>query len=102
MDLAPFETWLGRIADLTEAQRQPAWRALALAEAADGGDIETPCLMDEVASQFDQASDEARPAMPPPKARSANPVGTASVAELGQRRVYRIGCPHCDSREVVR
>jgi len=102
MDLAAFETWLGGIAALSEAQRRGVWRALALAEAADSDEIETAWLPDAGVSRFEQASDETRPAMPSPRARPADPVGTASIAELGQRRVDQVGCPHCDNRDVVR
>ena len=102
MDLAVFETWLGGIAALTEAQRRRAWLALALAEAADSSCIEAPSLPAEGVSGFDQASDETRPTVPSPQARPATPVGTASIAELGQHRVDRVGCPHCNNRDVVR
>jgi len=102
MDLAAFETWLGGIAALTGSQRRRVWRVLALSEAADSSDVESPCRLDEGAPRFDQGSDETRLAMPPAQARPAIPVGTASIAELGQRRVDRVGCPHCDNRDVVR
>jgi transposase-like protein len=102
MDLAAFETWLDGIAALTEAQRRRAWQGLALAEAADSGDDETVGLLEENASQLDRVSDETRPAMSPAQAGRAHPVDTPSIAALGQRRVDRVGCPHCDSRDVVR
>src|SRR5271165_7489356 len=38
---------------------------------------------------------------PSPVARPLNRLGTDVVAELGQRRVDSIGCPHCDSLDVV-
>jgi transposase-like protein len=93
MDPAAFETWLGGIAALTEARRRRAWQGLALAEAADSGDSETVGLLEESASRVDRASDETQP---------AHPVDTPSIAELGQRRVNRVGCPHCNNRDVVR
>jgi transposase-like protein len=37
-----------------------------------------------------------------PVARPSSRPGADVVAELGQRRVDSIGCPHCDSRDVVR
>ena len=102
MDLAAFETWLGGIAALTEGQRGRVWQALALAEAADSGEIETPCLPDEGASRSDQAPDKLRPAIAQPRTRPATPADSASIAALGQQRVDLVGCPHCANREVVR
>lgn len=99
MDLAAFETWLGGVASLTEAQRRRAWQALAMAEASDGDAVETPCLLDEGASRFGGASAEARSAMSP---RQEQPASAASIAALGQRRVDSTGCPHCANRDVVR
>jgi transposase-like protein len=78
MDPTVFETWLGKIVALTEPQRRRAWQALALSETADSNDIENPALV------------------PQP-----NRAGAASVAELGQRRVDIVGCPHCDNRDLV-
>lgn len=40
MDAATFETWLGGIAGLNEAQRRRAFEALALSEAGIGNGIE--------------------------------------------------------------
>lgn len=37
-----------------------------------------------------------------PAALASNPIATEGVAELGQRRVDSVGCPHCDGRDVVR
>jgi transposase-like protein len=102
MDPAAFETWLGGIAALTEAQRRLAWRGLGLAEAVDGGDNERVGPLEEGAARLDRASDETRPAMPPAQERPAHPADAPSIAELGQRRVDRVGCPHCNNRDVVR
>ena len=103
MNLSAFETWLGGIAVLTEPQRRQAWQALALSETADRHDIETHSRRDLNASRFDQATDEPQPASLPPQARSADQAGaTSSIAELGQRRVDSVGCPHCANRDVVR
>jgi hypothetical protein len=38
---------------------------------------------------------------PPPVTQRLNRLGSDVVAELGQRRLDSIGCPHCDSRDVV-
>jgi len=91
VDAAFFETWLGAIAALTEAQRQQAFKALALSEAAateagDGG----------------PAAPEA-----PACCRSAGAVAAArtdmtTVRDLGQHKVAVTGCPHCGRSDVVR
>jgi transposase-like protein len=99
MDLTAFETWLGGIDMLTEPQRRLARQALALSEASDSHDIERRITSVQGPSRFERAPDQPRPANPLPP---ANPVGAAGVAELGQRRVDSIGCPHCDNRDVVR
>jgi len=98
MDLTTFENWLGGIGSLTEPQRRLAWQALALSEAADGQDIPRSTGADQGGSRFGQTAAEPQPASPPPV---SNPVGAAGVAALGQRRVDSVGCPHCNSRDVV-
>ena len=102
MHPSAFETWLAGIASLTEAQRRRAWQRLGLAEAAGGGDGETAELLEESASRLDRGSDETRSAIAPSRARPAKPVDAPSIAELGQHRVDRFGCPHCDNHDVVR
>src|SRR5271165_3668531 len=86
MDVAEFEHWLGGIASLNEPQRRQAWQALALSEAADSGDVR-PAVVD--ISTAGPAPAKA-PAWPSQRA------GAARVAELGQRRVDIVGCPHCE------
>jgi transposase-like protein len=102
MDLTVFETWLGEIAALTEPQRRQAWRALALSETPNNRDIESRRPTDQGPSGLAGVVDEPPPVKPPPLAGPAARVGAASVAELGQRRVDSVGCPHCDNRDVVR
>ena len=99
MDLTAFETWLGRIDTLSEPQRRRAWQALALSETTDSLDIEMRQTSDQAASNLERAPDAPQPTYPLPPAK---PVGTASIAALGQRRVDSFGCPHCDNRAVVR
>jgi transposase-like protein len=101
MEPSAFEAWLGRIADLTERQRRRAWQALALSEAAANDDVETDRAVDQGSSHVDRAADEAAPAATVAHAQAAGRAGAASVAQLGQRRVDSVGCPHCDSRDVV-
>lgn len=81
MDATAFEAWLRGIAALSEPQRQLASQMLGLAAVTD-------------------------PAAPLPSApapgRADNVVGPRSLAELGQRRIDSLGCPHCASHAVVR
>jgi transposase-like protein len=88
MDLRTFESWLVGIDTLTEPQRRLAWQALALSETGDSYDIEKREASDQAPSLSERVP--------------AKLVGAASVAEIGQRRVDSVGCPHCDNREVVR
>ena len=97
MDTAEFERWLGVIAALTLAQRRQAWQALALSEASVRHDREIGMPVDASFTSADLPA-----ALPSPMARPLNRVGADVVAELGQRRVDSIGCPHCNSRDVVR
>jgi transposase-like protein len=87
-----FDTWLDEIASLTEPQRRRAREALALLETADSRGVEPGSPTDQDTSRLAQA-DAARP---------TDRVGMASVAELGQRRVDSVGCPHCGNHDVVR
>ena len=91
MDQTAFETWLGWVSVLNEPQRRRALPALASMEVADFRDIETPCSSGFARSDFSLLDDETR---------SATRVGATSVAELGQRKVDIVGCPHCDSRDL--
>jgi transposase-like protein len=50
----------------------------------------------------DRAADEPPPAILASQAPPADRVGAAGIAELGQRRVDSVGCPHCANRDVVR
>lgn len=106
MDVAKFEVWLDGMAALTLPQRRDAWRTLALAEAADSGGIESAMVLE--ADIADVAREAARDGLPVPvpvpslPARPSIRAGADVVAELGQRRVDSIGCPHCECREVAR
>jgi transposase-like protein len=93
MEQTAFEVWLAGIASLSDPQRQLAWRSLALSEAGEGAQGETDAAAEAnppfagVASDASQAADQ---------------TGRPSIAALGQNRVDNFGCPHCDSRDVVR
>lgn len=103
MDVADFESWLGWIAVLTVPQRRRAWQALTLSEASESHDDETGASMDLAIATVDLPAPGERPiAVPLPPLPPSNPIGTEGVAELGQRRVDSVGCPHCEGRDVVR
>jgi transposase-like protein len=103
MELLAFETWLVGIAELTEPQRRRVWQRLALSEALDSDGIETQSGAEQGRSGVERAVDEMPPASLTSQAQTAGRAGgVASVAELGQRRVDSVGCPHCDNRDVVR
>jgi transposase-like protein len=101
MDVAAFEQWLGGLAALTRAQREQVWQALSLCEAADGIAIETGAALGIcVTGNSRVPAFDKPPADPMPPLSSPN--GPNLVAELGQYRVDSVGCPHCDSQDVVR
>src|SRR3978361_401818 len=103
MDVAELSDWLSGIAALTPPQRRQASQRLALAEASDCDDSESGQLWGvDIASVAPAAPpDQPQVFSPLPVARPLNRLGTNVVAELGQRRVDSIGCPHCNSRDVV-
>jgi transposase-like protein len=102
MDVAAFESWLGSISVLSVWQRRRVLQALMLSENSESHDDETGAPVDSTIANFGLGVPRAQPAavlLPP--ARPSNQIGTEGVAELGQRRVASIGCPHCESRDVV-
>jgi transposase-like protein len=103
MDVAEFDGWLSGIAALTPSQRRQAWRTLALSEASGCADIETgpPRGVDSAASGPAIPLNQPPVTLPSPLAQPLNRLGSDVVAELGQRRVDSLGCPHCPSRDVV-
>jgi transposase-like protein len=103
MDVAEFDGWLSAIVALTPRQRRQAWQMLALSEASQGDDIETglPRGVDIASSGSAATPDHSSPATPSPLVQPLNRRGSDVIAELGQRRVDSIGCPHCDNRAVV-
>jgi transposase-like protein len=102
MDPRLFETWLAEIVALSEPQRQRAWQVLALSETADSGDIEPGSPIEQDPAGVAGRVAKPQRAGPPPLAEPAKRTGPAGVAELGQRRVDSVGCPHCANRDVVR
>jgi transposase-like protein len=103
MDVAEFDIWLSEMAVLTAPQRRQAWQTLALSEASDCDDMETGWSSGaDIASSGPTATSDQPPAVTArPVGQPLNRLGTEVVAALGQRRVDSIGCPRCDSRDVV-
>jgi len=100
MEPTAFETWLGQIAALTAPQRGEARQALALSETPANRDAETHRPTEQDTGCLAQAAGEPQLASAP-RARPMALVGAADVAELGQRRVDSVGCPHCGHRDIV-
>jgi transposase-like protein len=96
VDRATFETWLDGIVCLTDPQRRWVWQTLALSEATDGPEIEMAPSSPPGVSRVQQPADEALP-----QAQLKSVVDPASLADLGQRRVSSVGCPHCATHDVV-
>jgi|KBSMisStandDraft_5_1062788.scaffolds.fasta_scaffold296216_1 transposase-like protein len=98
MDATEFEDWVSGIAALNSVQRRQAWQALALSELSDETDSEHLAMPErDIAS----VTGVAVPGHSAPLAASGR-VGADAVAELGQWRVDRKGCPHCGSLEAGR
>jgi transposase-like protein len=103
MDTAKFDEWLNVMVALTEPQRRKAWQRLALCEAsnsASSGD-ETPSGAANPAVGKAAAADHLPVPPLPLVERPSVRVGADLVAELGQRRLDSIGCPHCECRQVA-
>ncbi len=104
MDVAKFAEWLSGMAALTVPQRREAWLRLALSEASDGGS--SAHEMPSVAAVPDVGNAATRDDVPvtlsSQLARPSVRVGADVVAELGQRRLDSIGCPHCACRQIAR
>src|ERR1700693_4254959 len=93
MERTAFEAWLGGISVLTGAQRLLVLQTLASSKRMDGDGVGPAPILDQASA--DRASE----------APGSEPVvggGAANVAELGQRRVDSVGCPHCQNRDVAR
>ncbi|MGH7042912.1 MAG: IS1595 family transposase [Acetobacteraceae bacterium] len=102
METVAFSRWLIGLVTLTHDQRREAFQALALCEAAA---VDEPADAperhgDALAGHLLVADSERGTALP--GAAALPRVGADLVADLGQRRVDRTGCPHCDSHDVVR
>jgi transposase-like protein len=99
MDPTTFQSWLRSIALLTDLQRRSAWQALALSETTASPGAEAPAGVEPSPARAKPPA-RVQPPSPPAAPLAAEPC--TSVAELGQCRVDSVGCPHCDSGDVVR
>ena len=90
--------------ELTLQQRREAWQRLALSEASDGDSIEhempSGAAIPDVGKET--MRDDLLVPLSPRRARPLVRAGADLVAELGQRRLDSIGCPHCECRHVAR
>lgn len=102
MDRAKFDEWLSAMAALTVTQRGEAWQRLALCEASDGAsgapDMPSASVSPDVGTA---AADDVSLAPSHLAERPSVRVGADLVAELGQRRLDSVGCPHCECRQVA-
>jgi len=90
--------------ELTLQQRREAWQRLALSEASDGDSIEhempSGAAIPDVGKET--MRDDLLVPLSPRRARPLVRAGADLVAELGQRRLDSIDCPHCECRHVAR
>jgi transposase-like protein len=93
MERTAFETWLGGISVLTEAQRLLVLQTLGSPKRPDGDGVGPASILDPASA--DRASEAAG-------SDPAVGLDAASVGDLGQRRVDSVGCPHCQNRDVAR
>jgi transposase-like protein len=75
---------------------------LALSEVATSPEAEALSASERTPAHGKPLADRIQPSSPPPPPLAAERGSTARVADLGQRRVDSVGCPHCDSGDVVR
>jgi transposase-like protein len=102
MDSGAFDRWVSEITALSHPQRRQAWQALALSEAADNfdGDAGESLSANIVSAGVAETPGGPQAVIASSAAQRLCSVGT-DVAELCQRRVDSMGCPHCESRDVV-
>lgn len=98
MDGNSFGAWLDGIRDLTAEQRGQGFRALALAEAADGANL-APLPPPFGNSDFGLARTQDVPANAVPAGSAPEPVSLAAAA---QSKVDLTGCPHCGGQRLQR
>ena len=110
MDDNDFRDWLDDIHRLSGQQRGEGFRALALAEAADGSNLlgSSPSPIAVSPSAMVAGSISRGPGGEPAWAEdvttdagsTASPPETVSLAAAAQSKVDRTGCPHCGCRRL--
>jgi len=102
MDDALFLDWIAGTSKLTPLQRQHAFRALALAEAAAVEDerVDARVTTDAPACLGESTGISVGLVERPGPAQSCSS-GSSAVAEIGHVRVTAMGCPHCGNRDVI-
>jgi hypothetical protein len=87
MDVADFESWLGRIASLTFPQRRRTWQALALLEASDSHVDEADVSQDLMTARIDlMSAGERSVAMVLPAALASSPIAGCRATDLAAWR----------------
>ena len=113
MDDNTFGAWLDAIRGLTAEQRGQGFRALALAEAADGAKLASPSPAGVVMMSSSLTtggtppgnSDVAvmrTPDVPAETAPAGSASDTVSLAAAAQNKVDLTGCPHCGGQRLQR
>jgi transposase-like protein len=104
MDATAFKQWLGEIEGLTVAQRRQVRRALALSGASNGDDRETSAhtMAFTEGVNLAAASGDFTVVTPVPPISPSDRSVSEDIAVLRRHRPDSIGCPHCDSLDVVR
>jgi transposase-like protein len=102
MDSAAFDCWVSEVAALNGPQRRQAWQTLALSEPVDdfdgdAGEPSSACIASAGAARAASGLQAVRALS---AAQRLCFIGT-DVAALGRRRVDRMGCRHCESRDVA-
>jgi len=94
MDAAEFQDWLSGIGRLSLAQLRQTFQELAL--------LESSKAFDGDACGFPEAGAvPGRSPAVPEAAAAVKPVPADSLAGTVHRRVESMGCPHCQSHEIV-
>jgi transposase-like protein len=100
MDATAFKQWLGELEGLTVAQRRQVWQELALSEASDGYDRKTGAHAMAFTGGVNLAPTSGM--MPVPLIGPSDRSESEDIAVLRLRWPDSVGCPHCDSLDVVR
>ncbi len=105
MDQASFEVWLEGIRSLTAEQRGLGFCELALAEAAEDGDLALCVLPEDAGTVGPAGTDDTPPVVEEPAGMGPDGTATAepvSLAGAAAQKVRQTGCPHCASQQLQR